>query len=660
MIKGYAPGANITLLDTMYIRPQKINDKWENDKMILVYIDNDTKEKKIECIENPDYEYFKLKPHIQPEDYNELFRSKDDVYTIKVPYTQLEKKIAEDAGLEDFYYENKRNGNNYENKKLHVMDKSIFNSDMQIDDHYRFRFSKMYKNDIIPLKKAFLDIEVDGINQRGDFPEMGECPINAVTYIDLNKNTSYTFILRNPDNPLVEEFENEVRSGNVFSELKDFVIDKVGGPKKASKFGVDKLDYQFFFYDDELKLIHDLFILININEPDFLLAWNASFDIPYIMARLELAFNLNPAEVMCHPDFPVKVARYFIDELHKNEIGERGDFATIGMKTVVTDQMIHFKSIRKATNFESLKLDYIGELVAGVRKLDYSHITRKIEQLPYLDFKTFIFYNIMDAIVQVCIESETKDIDFVFAKANLNNTRYHKCHRQTIYLTDRATTEFFEDSECVIGNNANKFKPKPEEKFPGALVGKPKNNSDYAKLKINGYAINVCDNLDDYDFKSLYPSTERENNMAPHTQIGAIQIDHQVWDKENPFKDKQYRRGGQFIEDFQCGVTIEFCNRWLHFGNFMEVLEDLKEYFTTIAIPCRPINMFPRMGELQESITLYNNKSIIAPAISIYTDTIKEDAITKLVPRKSFTDIHSDIRESVMQFRFRNEDLERI
>lgn len=660
MIKGYAPGANITLLDTMYIRPQKINDKWENDKMILVYIDNDTKEKKIECIENPDYEYFKLKPHIQPEDYNELFRSKDDVYTIKVPYTQLEKKIAEDAGLEDFYYENKRNGNNYENKKLHVMDKSIFNSDMQIDDHYRFRFSKMYKNDIIPLKKAFLDIEVDGINQRGDFPEMGECPINAVTYIDLNKNTSYTFILRNPDNPLIEEFENEVRSGNVFSELKDFVIDKVGGPKKASKFGVDKLDYQFFFYDDELKLIHDLFILININEPDFLLAWNASFDIPYIMARLELAFNLNPAEVMCHPDFPVKVARYFIDELHKNEIGERGDFATIGMKTVVADQMIHFKSIRKATNFERLKLDYIGELVAGVRKLDYSHITRKIEQLPYLDFKTFIFYNIMDVIVQVCIESETKDIDFVFAKANLNNTRYHKCHRQTIYLTDRATTEFFEDSECVIGNNANKFKPKPEEKFPGALVGKPKNNSDYAKLKINGYAINVCDNLDDYDFKSLYPSTERENNMAPHTQIGAIQIDHQVWDKENPFKDKQYRRGGQFIEDFQCGVTIEFCNRWLHFGNFMEVLEDLKEYFTTIAIPCRPINMFPRMGELQESITLYNNKSIIAPAISIYTDTIKEDAITKLVPRKSFTDIHSDIRESVMQFRFRNEDLERI
>ena len=68
---------------------------------------------------------------------------------------------------------------------------------MEINDHYRYRFSKTYKNEIIPIKKAFLDIEVDGINQKGDFPELGECPVNAVTYIDLDKNCSYTFLLRN-------------------------------------------------------------------------------------------------------------------------------------------------------------------------------------------------------------------------------------------------------------------------------------------------------------------------------------------------------------------------------------------------------------------------------------------------------------------------------
>lgn len=661
MITGYQSGSNITLLDTMYVKPKKKEDgKWESDKMIITYIDKDTREKKIECIENPDYEYFRLKPHIQPEETPELFRPMEDVYPVKVPYTQLERHLAEEANLKEFYNENKRTGNNYANKQLHVLDTSIFNSDMEINDHYRYRFSKMYKNDILPLNKGFMDIEVDGINQRGDFPEMGECPINAVTYIDINKNTSYTFLLRNPDNPLIDKFEEDVKNGIIFPKLKNFVMDKVGGINKAKKYGVYDLDYQFFFYDDELKLIHDLFILINMNEPDFLLLWNAAFDIPYIIERLEQAFNVPAADVMCHPDFPEKVARYFIDEMHKNDLGERGDFATIGMKTVILDQMIHFQSIRKATKFDRNTLDYIGEITVGVKKYDYSHITRDIAKLPYLDYETFVFYNIMDVIVQVCIEAKTKDVEFVFAKANLNNIRYHKCHRQTIYLTDRGTSEFMNDSNCVIGNNANKFKPKPEDKFPGALVGKPKNNSDHCKIQINGCAVNICDNLDDYDFKSLYPSTERESNMAPHTQIGRIMIDHIVWKDENPFKYDRYCRGGQFIEDFQCGVWIDFCNRWLHFGTFLDVIKDMKEYFSTIELPSSPMNLHPRAGQLQEAINLYpDTMNLIMPAVSVYNEYKVLAAVTILVPEKDFSKELEQIKINNIQYRCRTEEMER-
>ena len=422
-----------------------------------------------------------------------------------------------------------------------------------------------------------------------------------------------------------------------------------------------RLDYQFFFYDDELKMIHDLFILINMNEPDFLLAWNASFDFTYMIERLRQAFNVPPEEIMCHPEFPVKVASYFIDERHKNDLGERGDYATIGMKTVVVDQMIHFKSKRKATNFDNMTLDYIGGITVGVKKYNYSHITRDIAKLPYLDYETFVFYNIMDVIVQVCIEAKTKDIDFIFAKSTLNNTRYHKCHRQTIYLTNRGTRNFFGNSNCIIGNNANKFKPKPEDKYPGAIVGKPKNNSDYAKLQINGYAVNVCDNLDDYDFKSLYPSTERENNMAPHTQIGAIYIDQIVWEDENPFNYDRYFRGGQFIEDFQCGTWIDFCNRWLHFGTFLDVIDDMNEYFSTIEIPSSPMNLHSRMGECQEAINLYPDTiNRIKPAICMYTDYTLQDAITKLVSCRNYDNELDQIKTNNIQYRYRSEDIERI
>ena len=50
----------------------------------------------------------------------------------------------------------------------------------------------------------------------------------------------------------------------------------------------------------------------------------------------------------------------------------------------------------------------------------------------------------------------------------------------------------------IIGNNTNKDNPKPP-KYLGALVGKPDNTNSYSKMKINGRAIWVCENLIDYD-----------------------------------------------------------------------------------------------------------------------------------------------------------------
>ena len=50
----------------------------------------------------------------------------------------------------------------------------------------------------------------------------------------------------------------------------------------------------------------------------------------------------------------------------------------------------------------------------------------------------------------------------------------------------------------IIGNNTNKGNPKPP-KYLGALVGQPDNTNNYSKMKINGRAIWVCENLIDYD-----------------------------------------------------------------------------------------------------------------------------------------------------------------
>jgi hypothetical protein len=292
----------------------------------------------------------------------------------------------------------------------------------------------------------------------------------------------HTFLLRNSKNPLIQEFENNV-STRLYNELKDFVIEATGGVEKAHKFKVDLLNFQFHFFDEdkEIDLIKELFSYINNLKPDFVLAWNMAFDIPYIIQRIK-NLGYKPEDIMTHPDFKFKNATYYIDERNKDSFEERGDKANISSYSVFLDQLIHFASRRKGRSaIANFRLDYIGEITCGVKKLDYKHITTSLAKLPYLDYKTFVFYNIMDTIVQYCIENKVNDIGNVYNNVLLNNTRIKS----------------FYNSGLIMGNNCNKDTPKTP--FPGAFVSDPKLNNDYSKMTLNGKPVMIFNNLDDFD-----------------------------------------------------------------------------------------------------------------------------------------------------------------
>ena len=529
-----------------------------------------------------------------------LYIEEDKVNKVVVPYRDVEKAIAELTGNTEFYYENIKSGQRAQNKKLHTHPR-VFNSDSNIEEHYRFRFDKEYTNETFSITKAYLDIETDIIDIKGDFPEPGEAPVNAVTLINDSNQKVYTFILRNPRNPLIQEFENTV-GPDLFMELKTFIMNQVGGWKNEIRFGLDKLNYQFLFYDEdaEINMIYDLFKLINTIKPDFVLAWNMGFDIPYLIERIRV-LGYNPEDFICHPDFDNKVCQYIKDDIDLKtggfkKIEERGDFAKISSYSVYMDQMIQFASRRKGQSvFDRFNLDYIGEVVTGVKKLDYHHITNHIAKLPYADFKTFIFYNIIDTIVQKCIEVKTGDIDYIFNKCLINNTRYSKGHRQTVYLVNRGEKEFYEEG-FIMGNNNNKSNQKPSTKFPGAFVADPRKTNDYSKMKINGMPVNLYNNLDDYDYSSLYPSIMREFNIAPHTQIGKIIIEEIIYQNENPFNSEYYTRGGAFIEDIQSKNYLEFGHRWLGLSKYSDLYKEVIEYFTYIVRSKNAINRYTDDG----------------------------------------------------------------
>lgn len=482
LLQNYPEGSDVTLLNNFYCYPKKNEDtgKWDKGSMTLIYRDNITGKKYNECIEDPDYEYYISN---EPINYPALFIPINETHKVSTPFSALEKSIAEETGNEKFYKDNLSNGNRQANKLLHTVNE-VFNSDMHIEDHYRFRFDKEYKNESYLLSKAYFDIEADTINMKGDFPEPGECPINAITIICQEEKKFYTFLLRNEKNPQIAEFEKNINQG-LFEEIRSLVREVVGGRKKEIKYGLDQYDYQFLFYDeeDEINLIADLFKLINTYNPDFVLAWNMAFDIPYIIQRIK-NLGYNPEDIMCHPDFKHKVASYYVDTFHQSDFEARGDYANISSYAVFMCQMIQFASRRKGQSaFTQFGLNYIGNAIAGVKKLDYSHITTNIAELPWKDYKTFVIYNIVDTIVQLVTEMVTGDIDYIAGKALMNNTRYSKAHRQTVYLANRGCKEFFKDG-FIICNNHNKYKDKPNSKFAGAMVANPNKLMDIIKTKI--------------------------------------------------------------------------------------------------------------------------------------------------------------------------------
>ena len=619
LIPGYPKGSDITLMDCVYHFPYAYENPknakyniYKPDTMVILFKDNKTNEKKIHIIKKPKYVYY-----FRQEDpgYPMFFENKDNLIEIKCYYKDLEKSIATTLGKSEEYENNIANRDFKANKDFHK-DRRIFGSDININDFYRSRFAEQYTNRETHISRAFIDIETDNSFIGGEFPTEGNCPISAISYFDFDTKEIYTLLLDIPKNPLIKKFINEYNEESFNEEYLAFLTNAVGGSEKLKKFNLDKLKVYVYMYTREIELIGDLFHFINMRKPDFILAWNMAFDIPFIIDRIRV-LGYHPEDIICNYDIDnKKYCEYVIDELHKNEFAERGDYADISSYSIYLDQMIQFASRRKGKIFRSYKLDAIGEITAGIKKLDYSDLTEDISEFAYLDYKRFVMYNMTDVLVQYCIEFKTDDIPYLYSKALMNSTQYKKVHRQTVYLANRAIDRFKEYGNFIMGNNLNKFKEKPEGKYEGAFVADPTLYSDKNKDKINGeIVINRCSNVDDFDFKALYPSETREHGMAPNTLIGYIAMPRKIYDNENSIHNPKYTRSGQFIEDFISDNPILFGYRWFKLANTIQMFKDIIEYFNTKEIPFYPVYDF-----LDNKIT----------PISIYEENAKINVVTVL------------------------------
>ena len=494
LLLGNIHSSNLLLLNVFYHRPKR-ETKWKDYASILVK-NVATGEKKIITIEEPKMLIYFVKPQYRNYSYVPAYRNLEMCDVKVVKYKDVINEIIKNGGdyLKNIY------GNMVSldfaaKKNLHKYP-FVLGSDYSYPDYFRCEWALHYHNFKInrSITKSYLDIEVDSIDIEG-FPKAGVCPINAVTYIDGDNKVSYTFLLRNPENPLIDEFENN---------LDDF-INRCHKMFDETYIG---FEYKILIYDDELELIQGLFDVINNLKIDFLMTWS-SFDIEFIIARLK-RLGVNPEDVMCNHDY-IQDELYFKKDTLHYDFKRKNDRFTITSYTVFIDQMSQYIKIRKQQKeLKSVKLNMIARKELQDEKLDYSDVAN-IKTLPYENYEIFVLYNIKDVLLQYGIEEKTHDIDNILDRALINGTGYGSLFSQTILLKNRAYISYFKQG-YIVGNNRNidytnreeiDNEDDEEEKFGGALVCDPSLN-DYIGTPIFGKPSKwIFTNVVDFDMNSI-------------------------------------------------------------------------------------------------------------------------------------------------------------
>lgn len=568
---------NTMLVNIIYHRPTR--DTEYKDYIDIVYKDLDTNEKFVETIETPEMEFYFTKEQFQDYNYNKSFIELDKAEMHKARFKDLPFAIARLAGpdYQAYLKDCLQKGNRSAIRNMHKH-QNVFGSDYDMENWMRIQWVLHNHTDKPkPITRQYCDIEVDSIDIEG-FPTGGNCPINAITLVDKEDMTSFTFLLRNDKNPQIKEFEEDIES---FVEELHEAFDETYGT----------LDYRIYMYDDELQMIKDLFKLVHTLKRDFLMFWNGmGFDIPFIMDRLEV-LGVDPKDVFCHKDFKVKEL-YFKKDTRNFAIPNKSDFLLSSSYTKIMDDMLVYAGLRKGQGeMRSYSLNAVASTEIGDKKLDYGE-EANIKTLPYVNFKKFVMYNIKDVLLELGIGDRTQDIENLYQRSYTNATKYDKIFKQTVFLKNRAYIEYYRQG-LIIGNNINieyvyDNKPKKidgetdeeDEKFDGALVADPMLNEFEGIMLYGNKSMFIFDNVVDMDFSSMYPNIIIAFNIAPNCMVGKLIIDRDYLDIYNDDSvDGGDDMGKEFVDNMLIKNIPSMGTKWFSLPDVADMDARIQERF---------------------------------------------------------------------------------
>ncbi len=606
---------HIIPLNIIYYNPiTNGGDFKDPDVLTIVYKDQDTGQEYTYEIKNPEIEIYIVKPEKRTFNYmRDMIHMKEcDKY--KVPYRSRWNFAAKKLGLE--------------NGDVAKASPYVFNADIQIETFYLIQFVMEYHSDLPKaLSLGKLDIEND-IIMCEDFPEYGETPINAVTYINMETNDVYTLILMKDNLPIVPENHPKY---NEYKIMKDRFYEQATIIQNNPELMIEKchkkfdelypgMNYNLLYYTDELKLLKDLMYIIHNTDNDYIGIWNMPYDMQNIMLR-PLRIGGDSREIIPDDRFSLKMVSFKEDTnpvAHKR----RHECVTNTIPTFV-DDMVHYAGIRSGRGvIPSLKLNNIAKTELKDEKYDYSEVS-DIKHLFYDDLERFILYNIKDVLLLVGIEKKTDDTStiysrmyqmFVFPKEAFTTTKvvwhslikfmYEKGYvpgtnrnkgknkKNIINYSSVLSGQFDNDSNTIDGQTFEIDEPDfddgdndKEEKYQGAFVMNTLHMSSTG-IKIMGKdAKYIHDNVADEDITSEYPNGINTCNISNETLVAKVYLENpdeidipipqgfvfRGDDKEKYTLDK----GNYLLETYTEGDTFNFGNIFLNLPTPETILNGL-------------------------------------------------------------------------------------
>lgn len=305
-----------------------------------------------------------------------------------------------------------------------------------------------------PLKIYYFDIESVGPGEHSK-PEDPFHPINVITIYDSLAKHYYVWGL--------EKYESFDRS----------------------------VTYKHF--KTEYALLESFLDFFSENRPDIISGWNIEgYDIPYIIRRIDRVLGENNSNRLS-PTGMIYTKTVQDDFNNVLEI-----YKINGLDII--DYLDAYKKFCPEKR-ESNKLDYVGDVELGIKKLDYGNIS--LYELMKTDWDTFVEYNIQDVRMLTLLEQKLKYIELIRMLAYIGCTSFE---------TALQTVGVVVGTMAIFSRKRNKklctFVRDNKTDYPGGYVADP----------MVGHHKDIVT----FDANSLYPNVMITCNMSNETKVGKL------------------------------------------------------------------------------------------------------------------------------------------